>query len=176
MHGKTSIIFSKKTGILKNLPKTFEATRYHSLIIDKKTLSKDLEITAETKDGLIVKIPITSIVKSTIVEITEKNGKVLRADPNKSLYIFAPSAFPIESNKSYCRDFCVFFPSYNRGFNNNFSLQLGAFVAPGIPIDEVPLVLSGKFSLPKVESKSNLKFSIKYMIQKRRMPQLKQFQ
>ena len=54
MHGKTSNIISKKTGILKNLPKNFEATRYHSLIIDKKTLSKDLEITAETKDGLIM--------------------------------------------------------------------------------------------------------------------------
>ena len=56
MHGKTSKIISKKTSILKNLPKTFEATRYHSLIIDKKTLSKDLEITAETKDGLIMGI------------------------------------------------------------------------------------------------------------------------
>ena len=56
MHGKTSKIISKKTGILKNLPKTFEATRYHSLIIDKKSLSKDLEITAETKDGLIMGI------------------------------------------------------------------------------------------------------------------------
>ena len=44
----------KKKGILKNLPKIFEATRYHSLIIDKKSLSKDLEITAETKDGLIM--------------------------------------------------------------------------------------------------------------------------
>ena len=54
MHGKTSKIISKKTGLLKNLPKTFEATRYHSLIIDKKTLSKDLEITAETKEGLIM--------------------------------------------------------------------------------------------------------------------------
>jgi anthranilate synthase component 2 len=54
MHGKTSKIISKKTGVLKNLPKTFEATRYHSLIIDKKSLSKDLEITAETKDGLIM--------------------------------------------------------------------------------------------------------------------------
>jgi anthranilate synthase/aminodeoxychorismate synthase-like glutamine amidotransferase len=54
MHGKTSSIMSKKIGILKNLPKNFEATRYHSLIIDKKTLSKDLEITAETKDGLIM--------------------------------------------------------------------------------------------------------------------------
>tara|TARA_B100001175_G_scaffold240123_1_gene206419 strand:- start:629 stop:1201 length:573 start_codon:yes stop_codon:yes gene_type:complete len=54
MHGKTSKIISKKKGILKSLPKIFEATRYHSLIIDKKTLSKDLEITAETKDGTIM--------------------------------------------------------------------------------------------------------------------------
>ena len=54
MHGKTSEIFSNKIGILKNLPKKFEATRYHSLIIDKKTLSKDLLITAQTKEGLIM--------------------------------------------------------------------------------------------------------------------------
>ena len=54
MHGKTSKIKSKKNGILRNLPKTFEATRYHSLIIDKKSLSSDLEITAETKDGIIM--------------------------------------------------------------------------------------------------------------------------
>ena len=54
MHGKTSTIISKRKGILENLPKKFEATRYHSLIIEKKSLSKDLEITAETKDGLIM--------------------------------------------------------------------------------------------------------------------------
>ena len=54
MHGKISRIKSKKIGILKNLPKTFEATRYHSLIIDKKTLSDNLEISAETEDGLIM--------------------------------------------------------------------------------------------------------------------------
>ena len=54
MHGKTSKIKSRQIGILKNLPKTFEATRYHSLIIDKKTLSENLEITAETDDGLIM--------------------------------------------------------------------------------------------------------------------------
>ena len=54
MHGKTSLIFSNKIGILKNSPKKFEATRYHSLIVDKKTLSKDLIITAETKDGIIM--------------------------------------------------------------------------------------------------------------------------
>jgi len=56
MHGKISKIKSKKIGILKNLPKTFDATRYHSLIIDKKSLSKNLEITAETNDGLIMGI------------------------------------------------------------------------------------------------------------------------
>ena len=56
VHGKTSKIISKKKGILKNLPKTFEATRYHSLIVDKKTLSKDLSITAETKNGIIMGI------------------------------------------------------------------------------------------------------------------------
>jgi len=56
MHGKTSKIISKKMGILKNLPKSFEATRYHSLIIDKKSLSKHLEITAESEDGLIMAV------------------------------------------------------------------------------------------------------------------------
>ena len=57
MHGKTSKILSKKIGILKNLPKSFEATRYHSLIIEKKSLSKNLEITAEALQE-IVKIAV----------------------------------------------------------------------------------------------------------------------
>ena len=56
MHGKTSRIKHNKEGLFKNIQKNFEATRYHSLIIDKKSLSKDLEITAETKDGLIMGI------------------------------------------------------------------------------------------------------------------------
>jgi anthranilate synthase component 2 len=56
MHGKTSKIISKKMGILKNLPKSFEATRYHSLIIDKISLSKHLKITAESEDGLIMAV------------------------------------------------------------------------------------------------------------------------
>ncbi len=56
MHGKISKIKSSKIGILKNLPKSFNATRYHSLIIDKKTLSNDLVITAQTNDGVIMGI------------------------------------------------------------------------------------------------------------------------
>ena len=49
MHGKTSKIISKKIGILKNLPKNFEATRYHSLIIDKKTYQKILKLLLKLK-------------------------------------------------------------------------------------------------------------------------------
>ena len=56
MHGKTSKIRSLDLGILKKLPKNFEATRYHSLIIDKKSLSKDLVITAYSEDSVIMGI------------------------------------------------------------------------------------------------------------------------
>ena len=54
MHGKTSIIYNNRIGILKNLPLKFEATRYHSLIVDKGSLSNDLVITAQTSDGTIM--------------------------------------------------------------------------------------------------------------------------
>ena len=54
MHGKTSLIYHKKKGVLKNIQNKFQATRYHSLIIDKKNLSNELDITAETSDGIIM--------------------------------------------------------------------------------------------------------------------------
>ena len=54
MHGKTSKIKSMNLGILKNLPKNFIATRYHSLVIEKKTLSKDLIVTAYSEDSVIM--------------------------------------------------------------------------------------------------------------------------
>ena len=54
VHGKTSTIISKKKGILKNLPTKFIATRYHSLVVDRKSLSKDVYITAETENGTIM--------------------------------------------------------------------------------------------------------------------------
>lgn len=54
VHGKISEIYHSKTGILYDLPNPFQATRYHSLIIDRESLSDQLLITAETKDGLIM--------------------------------------------------------------------------------------------------------------------------
>ncbi|MEC7810575.1 MAG: aminodeoxychorismate/anthranilate synthase component II [Actinomycetota bacterium] len=54
MHGKTSMISHSETGIFKEIKSPFEATRYHSLMIDPKSFPDDLEITAKTDDGLIM--------------------------------------------------------------------------------------------------------------------------
>ena len=56
MHGKTSLIKHNGKGIFKGIKKVISATRYHSLIIDKKNFSKDLIITAETLDKTIMGI------------------------------------------------------------------------------------------------------------------------
>ncbi|MFA5272186.1 MAG: aminodeoxychorismate/anthranilate synthase component II [Candidatus Omnitrophota bacterium] len=54
MHGKTSLVYHNKKDIFKGIKSPFEATRYHSLIIEKKTLPKNLTITARTKEGTIM--------------------------------------------------------------------------------------------------------------------------
>lgn len=54
MHGKTSLIKHDEKTIFNNIPQRFEATRYHSLIIEKETLPEMLEVTAETDDGIIM--------------------------------------------------------------------------------------------------------------------------
>ena len=54
MHGKTSLIKNKNLGVLKGIKSKFHATRYHSLIVDRSTLSKDLIVTATTEDNIIM--------------------------------------------------------------------------------------------------------------------------
>ena len=54
MHGKTSKIHHTKKGLFRNIPNNFEATRYHSLVVDRKKLPKKLIITAETKNKTIM--------------------------------------------------------------------------------------------------------------------------
>jgi anthranilate synthase component 2 len=54
MHGKISAIRHKGAGVFENLPNPFPATRYHSLIVERASLPKVLEVTAETGDGLIM--------------------------------------------------------------------------------------------------------------------------
>jgi len=56
MHGKTSPIQHNGKGLFKGLPDGFEATRYHSLILDRPSLPDCLEITAETEEGEIMAV------------------------------------------------------------------------------------------------------------------------
>ena len=54
MHGKTSLIRHDGQGVFTGLPNPFEATRYHSLVVDRGSLPAVLEVTAETDDGTIM--------------------------------------------------------------------------------------------------------------------------
>ena len=54
MHGKTSQIRHRDVGVFAGLPNPLEATRYHSLVVDRDSVPDVLEITAETDDGLVM--------------------------------------------------------------------------------------------------------------------------
>ena len=54
LHGKTSLVHHCGEGVLAGLPDPFEATRYHSLVVDRETVPDVLEVTAETDDGVVM--------------------------------------------------------------------------------------------------------------------------
>ncbi len=54
MHGKTSSIHHTDRGVFAGLPNPVEATRYHSLIVERESIPDELEITAESDDGLVM--------------------------------------------------------------------------------------------------------------------------
>ncbi|HYD09049.1 MAG TPA: aminodeoxychorismate/anthranilate synthase component II [Acidimicrobiales bacterium] len=54
MHGKTSLIRHSGGGVFDGLPDPLEATRYHSLVVDRASVPDVLEITAETDDGIVM--------------------------------------------------------------------------------------------------------------------------
>lgn len=54
MHGKTSEIYHDNKDLFKGMPMPFVATRYHSLLVEKKSLPKCLKVTAKTKTGEIM--------------------------------------------------------------------------------------------------------------------------
>ena len=56
MHGKTSSIYHKNTGVFAGLENPFTATRYHSLVIERTTCPEVLEVTAWLEDGMIMGI------------------------------------------------------------------------------------------------------------------------
>lgn len=82
MHGKTSAISHKGTGVFENLAKPFEATRYHSLVVKRETLPRSLTITAESDDGEIMGLqhrglPIHGVQFHPESILTEEGRKLL---------------------------------------------------------------------------------------------------
>ena len=51
MHGKTSMIYHRSQGVFTGLPQPFEATRYHSLVLEKESIPENLSVMAWTEDG-----------------------------------------------------------------------------------------------------------------------------
>jgi len=112
------------------------------------------QIESETEDaysiktpaGLKMQIPMNIIVQIKDFKGKVEDGKLMMADPNRSMYLFSPSAFPVGDKNKYCRDFCLFFPSMNYGFGNNLSFQAGVFWIPGMSFKDVPIIGSGKYT------------------------------
>jgi len=82
MHGKTSPILHEEAGVFRGMPNPFEATRYHSLIVERASLPADLEITAETKEKEIMGIrhknfPIEGVQFHPESILTEAGKKLL---------------------------------------------------------------------------------------------------
>ena len=88
MHGKTSRIVHQGKSVFSELPNRFEATRYHSLVIEKETCPDCLEVTAwtETKEGEIDEImgvqhkqlPIAGVQFHPESILTEHGRKILQ--------------------------------------------------------------------------------------------------
>jgi len=82
VHGMTSKILHNNCTLFKNIPQYFDAMRYHSLIVDKASLPKDLEITAQTNDGIIMGIrhknyPVEGIQFHPESILTKQGSKII---------------------------------------------------------------------------------------------------
>jgi anthranilate synthase/aminodeoxychorismate synthase-like glutamine amidotransferase len=83
MHGKTSAIHHDGKTIFHHLPQDFTATRYHSLIVERKSLPRALEISAETDDGTIMglrhrELPVEGVQFHPESVLTEVGLQLLR--------------------------------------------------------------------------------------------------
>jgi anthranilate synthase/aminodeoxychorismate synthase-like glutamine amidotransferase len=83
MHGKTSQIYHDKRGIFAGVKNPFRATRYHSLVVERKSFPKELEIIAETKDKEIMGLKHRSLAVFGVQFhpesiMTEEGKKILK--------------------------------------------------------------------------------------------------
>lgn len=84
MHGKISLIYHNRKEIFKGIKNPFPATRYHSLVLDKKTLSNKFEISAKTGDNIIMAVKLKEYpvfgVQFHPESILTKQGKAVLAN------------------------------------------------------------------------------------------------
>jgi anthranilate synthase/aminodeoxychorismate synthase-like glutamine amidotransferase len=84
IHGKTSTVEHNSKGVFAGLTTSFQAGRYHSLIVDEKTLPGDLEVTARTReDGLVMglrhrALPIHGVQFHPESVLTNEGRRILR--------------------------------------------------------------------------------------------------
>lgn len=83
LHGKTSQIYHRGEGVLDGLPIPFEATRYHSLIVERASLPHDLKVTAETHDEIVMAVrhreyPIEGVQFHPESVLTSEGMRLLR--------------------------------------------------------------------------------------------------
>lgn len=100
VHGKTARVFHDGAGVLAGMPNPFEATRYHSLIVERETLPPSLEITAETADGLIMGLrhrdyPITGVQFHPESILTQHGKDLLRNFLATGAFVGASDGRPI---------------------------------------------------------------------------------
>ena len=82
-HGKTSQIRHDGSGVFRGLPNPFTATRYHSLIVERKSLPRELQVTAETDDHIIMgmqhrKYPLMGVQFHPESVLTESGKQLLK--------------------------------------------------------------------------------------------------
>jgi anthranilate synthase/aminodeoxychorismate synthase-like glutamine amidotransferase len=82
-HGKTSEIHHDRKGVFRKLANPFTATRYHSLIVERKSLPRELAITAETDDGIIMgfrhrKFPVEGVQFHPESVLTQSGKRLLQ--------------------------------------------------------------------------------------------------
>jgi anthranilate synthase/aminodeoxychorismate synthase-like glutamine amidotransferase len=83
IHGKTSQIYHRGEGVLDGLPIPFEATRYHSLVVERASLPHELKVTAETGDELVMAVrhrtlPIEGVQFHPESVLTVEGMRILR--------------------------------------------------------------------------------------------------
>jgi anthranilate synthase/aminodeoxychorismate synthase-like glutamine amidotransferase len=83
MHGKTSEIHHGGEGVFAGLPSPFQATRYHSLVVERESVPASLEITAETADGVVMglrhrELPVEGVQFHPESILTDAGHQLLR--------------------------------------------------------------------------------------------------